>query len=460
MRVKPSRFTGIRSKCAGMAAFAAVALCSGAVIITAAGCGGGAGSFSSIGQPSSAIINSAGGSLSSGSASASVPANAVSTSTTFTLSTATGYPSDTRLLSGSAYTIDFGGAYLFQPITFTIGYGTLPTGAVEASLTMYTVVNGAWKAVPGSTLNTTNKTVSASIQSAGTYAIFITQTTTTLSAGSILFERGAHTAANNLYASNTDGSGKVSLIANAAGQYISNARYSPSGAAIAYDYTNGTAAQAIYSMNANGSSITLLAGGQTKPDNTAANNYNPVWSADGSTIAFISDRTGTPEVFTMTSAGGSQTQLTSLVDTSISNIFFTKAGKIGFYATVSGVGSYYQVNTDGTGLASVNATPVNIALISPYTAYNPAGTLIATSYQLGTTGYDLYTFTLNGSTKTRITTLNADAIVYPHFTSDGTKIVFEAVIGGVPSVYIVNADGTNLNNLTVSSGPDYLMDLH
>ncbi len=426
-----------------------------------AGCGGGGGSFGgSTGLPSSVIINSAGGSVANGSASASVPANAVSVSTTFTLSVATGYPADTRLLSGSAYAIDFSGAFLMQPITFSIGYGTLPSGAVESSLAMYTVVNGAWKAVAGSTLNTSTKTVSASIQSAGTYAIFITQTSNVVSPGTILFTRGAHTSTNAMEVEYTDGSGKSALVSNASGIFIGTARYSPNGTSIAYDYSNSSGVKSVYTMNANGTSITLLTGGQTKPDTTAASSYLPAWSADGSTIAFVSDRTGTPEVYSMTSTGASVTQLTSIVDTSITNVFFTKAGKIGFYALVSGVYSFYQMNTNGTGLAQVNSTPVNISLISPYTAYNPAGTLIATSYQLGTSGYDLYAFTLNASSKTRLTTLNADAIINPHYTSDGTKIVFEAVISGSPSVFIVNSDGTNLTNLTVSNGPDYLLDLH
>jgi Tol biopolymer transport system component len=59
-----------------------------------------------------------------------------------------------------------------------------------------------------------------------------------------------------------------------------------------------------------------------------------------------------------------------------------------------------------------------------------------------------------------LTNLSASAIVAPHYTSDGTKIVFEAVINGVGSIYIVNADGTNITNLTLSNGPDALLDLH
>ena len=113
----------------------------------------------------------------------------------------------------------------------------------------------------------------------------------------------------------------------------------------------------------------------------------------------------------------------------------------------------------GAGLAAINNSPANVALVSPWNSYNPARTAIATSYQQGA-GYDLFVFNTTGTIRTRLTNLSAAAIIGPHFTTDGLKIVFEAILNGSGSIFSVNPDGTGLTNLTVSNGPDALLDLH
>ena len=428
------------------------------------GCGSGtlspgSGTGTGTTQSESSVFGPSGGSLASGTTTLSIPANAVNALSSFTIGPATSYPSDSRLLAGSAYYFDTGGAYLLQPVTLTISYSTLPTTAVASSLVMYTVAGTTWKAVSGSTLNTTTKTVSASVQSAGTYAIFITQSTTSVSSGTILLNRGASSASNALAAMYTDGSSYHTLLTSTSNSYVSNAHFSPAGATIFYDHTDGVHGFYIYSMNSDGTSPTLLTGGQTKPDSTYANSYLPAVSADGTTIAFVSDRTGTPEIFTMTSTGGTVTQRTSIVDTAITSVGFTKGGAIAFNAFVNGISAWYQVPVAGGVVSAVNYTPINMSTIAPWSAYNSAGTLIAASYQVGT-GYELYTFVPGTTTKTRLTTLAASAIVSPRFTSDGLKIVFQATINGAGSIFVVNNDGSGLTNLTSTNGPDAMLDLH
>lgn len=437
--------------------------CSAATFLGMLGCG--SGTVSSLTAPTgpvSAEISPVGGSLSSGSSTLVVPAGAVSASAQFTIGPATSYPANTELLAGSAYAVSYANTFLLQPMTLSIQYSTLPAGAVTTSLTMYTAINSTtWNPVANSSVNTSSSTVTASIQAPGTYAIFVTQSTAvnTTTPGTILLNRGAHTGANAMAAMNTDASGYSPLLTSAANSYVSTAHFSPSGSTIAYDYTDGVHGFYIYTMNSTGSGITTLTGGALKPDSTYSNNTNPSFNAAGSTIAYISDLTGTPQIYTMTSTGGSITQLTNMVDTAISNVFFTQSGNIAFYATVSGIGSWYQVSPTGTGLAPVNNSPINIAYVTPWNAFSPSGTTIATGYLQGNS-YDLYAFSTNGSVRTRLTNLSASAIIAPHYTSDGTKIVFEAVVNGSGSIYIVNANGTNLVNLTQSNGPDALLDLH
>jgi TolB protein len=42
---------------------------------------------------------------------------------------------------------------------------------------------------------------------------------------------------------------------------------------------------------------------------TEGANFDPVWSADGDRIAFVSDRTGEPSLWVMNADGSEQTQV-------------------------------------------------------------------------------------------------------------------------------------------------------
>ena len=57
-------------------------------------------------------------------------------------------------------------------------------------------------------------------------------------------------------------------------------------------------------MNADGT-------GQHDLSNNASSEFGPAWSPDGSSIAFVSDRTGTRRVWVMNTAGGGQHPLTA-----------------------------------------------------------------------------------------------------------------------------------------------------
>jgi TolB protein len=56
-------------------------------------------------------------------------------------------------------------------------------------------------------------------------------------------------------------------------------------------------------MNADGSN-------QTNLTNNPAADYSPVWSPDGSRIAFVSERDGNAEIYVMNAHGSNQVRLT------------------------------------------------------------------------------------------------------------------------------------------------------
>ena len=150
--------------------FVAVASC-----IALAGCGGDAGGTSTTSPTmASATVDAAGGTVATGdgTATAVFPANAFASNTTVTIAPGTSVPANSRLVSGTAY--DFGPSGNFaQQAQLKLKYSaaSLPAGALESRLVMYTVVAGAWQPVAGSTVDTSAHTVSASVTHFSTYAV-------------------------------------------------------------------------------------------------------------------------------------------------------------------------------------------------------------------------------------------------------------------------------------------------
>jgi Tol biopolymer transport system component len=80
--------------------------------------------------------------------------------------------------------------------------------------------------------------------------------------------------------------------------------YSPHGGRIAFNgQVAGDPNNEVFVMNSDGSDLTQLTSG-------SGNNDWPAWSPDGRKLAFISDRTGIEQVYTMRPDGARQTQLT------------------------------------------------------------------------------------------------------------------------------------------------------
>jgi hypothetical protein len=108
-----------------------------------------------------------------GNASVSVPANDGVTSGQVMVTSSTSAPASTGLVPNTAYDLAPSGTAFTTPVTLTTKFspGALPTGAVASQLAMFTVSNGAWTAVPGSTVNMAANTVTASLSHFSTYAI-------------------------------------------------------------------------------------------------------------------------------------------------------------------------------------------------------------------------------------------------------------------------------------------------
>jgi len=227
----------------------------------------------------------------------------------------------------------------------------------------------------------------------------------------------------------------------------------------------------IYSMNADGSSLTRLT-------NNEFNDDHPRWSPDGTKVLFQSDRdnpeTGNADIYVMNANGTSQTRLTYDAADDSAAVWSPDGAKIVFQSLRNG--QYYQVyvtNADGTN--QVNTSNSFAADYQP--SWSPNGAKIAfASERDSPTNFSLssiYAMNADGTNQTRLTTSSEPfRDEQPAWSRDATKIAFvstrDSVIetwqetddeGGIlnrsrvrtnKEVYKMNADGSNQIRLTNS----------
>lgn len=120
-----------------------------------------------------AMMTTAGGTVnaSSGDVSLVFPANAITTPTAITVAPASNPPSAAGLVSGTAYELGPSGTFA-QHVTVNIRYtAAAAAGRVPADFRIHRLTGGVWVEVPGGSVNTTTRVVTAPTSSFSTYAV-------------------------------------------------------------------------------------------------------------------------------------------------------------------------------------------------------------------------------------------------------------------------------------------------
>ncbi len=106
-------------------------------------------------------------------------------------------------------------------------------------------------------------------------------------------------------------------------------------------------------MNADGTNILKLT-------TSTALDQMPAWSPDGSKIAFMSTRTGNPEVFVMNANGTNQINITNNSPTADARPSWSRTqNKITFMSMRDGNMEIYLMNGDGTGQTRLTNHPAS-----------------------------------------------------------------------------------------------------
>jgi TolB protein len=231
---------------------------------------------------------------------------------------------------------------------------------------------------------------------------------------------------------------------------------------IVYVGTDGVSPD-IYTMNADGSAVTNLT-------NDGRNNDDPEWSPDGTKIVWDTWRQyNNGNVWVMNADGSDATALTTQVfadhSSSIQATWSADGASIVFVRTDDDLGpEIYRMGADGSNPTRLTTTSPEADDLQPSVA--PNGRIAFASDRANTPfeGFDIYVMDADGSGVRRLTLDGGDPTdptaprhdsLNPAWSPDGSRIAFDTTRDGNREVYVINADGTGLVNVSNDPSTDY-----
>jgi Tol biopolymer transport system component len=179
-------------------------------------------------------------------------------------------------------------------------------------------------------------------------------------------------------------------------------------------------------------------------DHNAAD-WSPVWSPDGTQIAFISLRDGSPEIYVMNADGSNPRRLTD--NGAVGVIAWSPDGRhIAFTSNRDGNYEIYVMDIDGSNSRRLT----NNRAVDGCPVWSPDGMRIAfASSRNG--NYDIYVMDADGTNPRRLTNNNRRGCLA--WSPDGAQIVFASIVTAtMKSTY--GRRWSNLRRLTDSMAND------
>jgi Tol biopolymer transport system component len=227
--------------------------------------------------------------------------------------------------------------------------------------------------------------------------------------------------------------------------------WSPEGDRIAFVRRAGITGRAdLFVMTAGG-------GGRTRLTSTPVPERDPSWAPSGTGIVY-SARTGPGEpfrIFVANADGSGREQLTtqSAGSADRSPVWSPDGSRIAFVSNRDGgFPELYLTNADGTGVARLT----NNSLIDANPSWSPDGMRLVFERCCKNGTFDLFTIDVTTRVEQNLTVSTTHQDFDPAWSPDGTRIAFASFeIGqGNIDIWVMNADGSAPVRLTQAAGPD------
>jgi Tol biopolymer transport system component len=198
----------------------------------------------------------------------------------------------------------------------------------------------------------------------------------------------------------------------------------------------------VWIINADGTDLTQLT-------DSAAHDFDPSWSPDGSRIAFRSERSGDPEIWIMNADGSDQHCLAA----GLSPAWSPDGSKIA-YSSPGTIMCPPGRGLDCTGLAIMNADGsgqrrVPNTVGGEYPTWSPDGKRIAFNSNM-TGEHVMYIVDPDGSNLVDLSAVGGGWQV--DWSPDGSSIIFasgrDQTADGYADIYVMRPDGSDIRRLT------------
>jgi hypothetical protein len=190
---------------------------------------------------------------------------------------------------------------------------------------------------------------------------------------------------------------------------------------------------------------------ERQTDNGAA--LRPDWSPDGRRITFASDRDGDSDIFVVDTQSNEETRVIDGPGDQMGPDWSRDGSTLAFSSTETGRSEIWTAPADGHGEPTQLTFDEAHAIVPDW---SPNGDQIAYSSDVDG-DLDIYVMPTGGGEAENLTghLFAGESDEYGAVWSpDGRKIAFEATYGGDFDIYVMPADGGDAENLTAHSGDD------
>jgi TolB protein len=177
-------------------------------------------------------------------------------------------------------------------------------------------------------------------------------------------------------------------------------------------------------------------------------NYLPIWSPDGTKIAFTTNRDGNPEIYVMNKDGSGVRRMTNSPGIDVSPTWSPTGGQLAWVSDRTGTARIYIMNADGTGQRVL----INEECFRP-TWSSGKFNEIAYAGKSGP-GYDIKVYSFADGVSRRITD-GIGSNESPAFSPNGRHIAFTSTRNGKVQVYTIARDGNDLRQVTREGNNKY-----